>query len=55
MGKMTPEAIQCLKGMLALDPEIRFTAIDALAEPWFDQMREPEIEQIIQNDRMRKA
>ena len=55
MGKMTPEAIQCLKGMLTLDPENRFTAIDALAEPWFDQMREPEIEQLIQNDRIRKA
>ena len=41
--------------MLTLDPEHRFTAIDALAEPWFDQMREPEVEHIIQNDRVRKA
>lgn len=55
MGKMTPEAIQCLKGLLVLDPVERFTAVDALAEPWFDQLREPEIEQIIQQDRARKA
>lgn len=51
MGKMTPEAIQCLKGMLALDPELRFTAIEALAEPWFDNLREPDVEQLIQADR----
>ena len=41
--------------MLALDPEVRFTAIEALAEPWFDCLREPEIEQLIQSDRQRKA
>jgi len=55
MGKMTPEALQCLKGMLALDPERRSTAIEALAEPWFDSLREPEVEQLIQADRQRKA
>lgn len=55
MGKMTPEAIQCLKGFLTLDPENRNTAIDALAEPWFDNLREPMIEEIIQQDRQRKA
>ena len=55
MGKMTPEAIQCLKGMLTLDPDQRLTAAEALAEPWFDNLREPEVEQLIQNDRARKA
>lgn len=44
MGKMTPEAIQCLKGMLELDPEKRLTAVEALAEPWFDDIREVEVE-----------
>ena len=47
MGKMTPEAIQCLKGLLILDPEKRSTAIEALAEPWFDNLREPEVEALI--------
>ena len=41
---MTPEAIQCLKGLLHLDPEHRVTAIEALAEPWFDNLRDPEVE-----------
>jgi serine/threonine protein kinase len=33
--------------MLSLDPEKRLSAADALAEPWFDSMREPEVEQLI--------
>ena len=40
--------------MLHLDHEKRLTAVEALAEPWFDSMREPEVEQLIQNDRERK-
>lgn len=55
MGKMTPEALQCVKGMLALDPDKRLTAAEALAEPWFDNLREPEVEHLIQADRQRKA
>lgn len=55
MGKMTPEALQCLKGMLTMDSEKRLTAVEALAEPWFDSIREPEVEALIQQDRQRKA
>lgn len=55
MGKMTPEAQQCLKGLLSLDPDKRFTALDALAEPWFDSRREPDIDQLIVADRQKKA
>ena len=51
MGKMTEEAIQCLRGMLELDHEKRLTAVEALAEPWFDNIREVEVEQLIQADR----
>jgi len=51
MGKMTPEALQCLKGLLTLDQDNRLTAAEALAEPWFDNLREPEVEQLIQADR----
>ena len=47
MGKMTPEALQCLKGMLMMDAEKRLTAVEALAEPWFDSIREPEVEALI--------
>ena len=41
--------------MLTLDPEKRLSAVEALAEPWFDNLREPEVEQLIQQDRQRKA
>ena len=55
MGKMTPEALQFRKGLLTLDQDNRLTAAEALAEPWFDNLREPEVEQLIQADRQKKA
>ena len=47
LGKMTPEALQVLRGLLQLDPNKRLTAIECLAEPWFDEIREPDVEQLI--------
>jgi serine/threonine protein kinase len=44
---MTPEALQVLRGLLHLDPGKRLTAIECLAEPWFDEIREPEVEKQI--------
>ncbi len=37
-----------MNGMLKMDPEERFTALDALAHPYFDGMREPDIEKLVQ-------
>jgi hypothetical protein len=37
-----------LKGTLTLDPVKRFSAIDCLACGWFDQIREPEIDRLIE-------
>lgn len=37
-----------MSGMLRMDPEQRFTAQDCLAHPYFDGIREPEIEKMIQ-------
>lgn len=34
--------------MLELNPRDRITAIEALADPYFDGMREPEIEELVQ-------
>ena len=51
LGKMTPEALQLLKGTLTLDPTKRLSAIECLAEPWFDEIREPEIDQLIRAHR----
>ena len=44
LGKMSPEALQMLKGTLELDPTKRLSAIECLAEPWFDEIREPEVD-----------
>lgn len=51
---MTPDALQLLKGTLTLDPAKRLTAIECLAEPWFDEIREPEIDQLIRAHRQLK-
>jgi len=47
-GKLTQEALKLLKGTLTLDPVKRFTAIDCLACSWFDQIREPEVDRLIE-------
>jgi len=39
-GKVCPEGLQLLKGLLELDPEQRIDAEAALAHPYFDSMRE---------------
>ena len=47
-GKLSPDALKLLKGTLTLDPTKRFTAIDCLACSWFDPIREPEVDRIIE-------
>jgi len=46
---MSKECISILNGMLTLDPEERFTAMDCLAHAYFDPIREPEVDQMITN------
>ena len=36
-----------VKGMLEMDPEERYTALECLADPYFDGLREPEVERMI--------
>ena len=40
--------------MLTLDPEERLTAIDCLAHHYFDPIREPEVDQMIYEQRQAK-
>ena len=54
IGKMSRDALNLLNGMLALDPEERLSAIDCLAHSYFDQLREPEVDQIITAYRTQK-
>ena len=36
-----------MKGMLEMDPSDRYTALECLADPYFEGLREPEIEKLI--------
>ena len=53
-GKLSPDALKLLKGMLTLDPAKRFTAVDCLACSWFDDIREPEIERLVEANNVLK-
>jgi cyclin-dependent kinase-like len=48
VGKLSSKAISLMTGMLKMDPEDRLTAGECLAHPYFDGIREPEIEKLIQ-------
>jgi serine/threonine protein kinase len=53
-GKLSPDALKLLKGTLALDPTKRFTALECLACSWFDDLREPEVDRLIEAEQQRK-
>jgi serine/threonine protein kinase len=36
-----------MKGMLEMDPTERYNALECLADPYFDGLREPEVEKMI--------
>uniref|UniRef100_A0A5F8H9I4 mitogen-activated protein kinase n=1 Tax=Monodelphis domestica TaxID=13616 RepID=A0A5F8H9I4_MONDO len=46
--RASPQAIDLLEKMLELDVDIRLTATQALAHPFFDQFRDPEEETVAQ-------
>ena len=48
---MDEQSLEVLRGMLMLDPNKRFTAVDFLSCSWFDNLREESVEQLIRNDR----
>ena len=47
VGKLSAKALGLMSGMLRMEPEERLTALECLAHPYFDGMREPEIERMI--------
>ena len=36
-----------MKGMLEMDPSDRYTALQCLADPYFDGLRDEEVEQLV--------
>lgn len=36
-----------MAGMLMMEPEDRYTAADCLADPYFDNIREPEVDKLL--------
>jgi cyclin-dependent kinase-like len=48
VGKMSSKALSLMNGMLNMENDRRFTAIECLAHPYFDGLRSDEIENLIQ-------
>ena len=48
VGKISSKALNLLSGMLTMEVNKRLTAIECLAHPFFDGIREDEIENLIQ-------
>lgn len=38
-----------MKAMLEMDPTDRITAVEALADPYFDGLRDPDVEKLIRD------
>ena len=47
IGKLSKKALNLMKGMLEMDPNERYNALECLADPYFDGLREPEVEKMI--------
>ena len=54
VGKMSAKALSLMNGMLTMEPERRLTAVECLEHPYFDGMRDAEIEEIIHQHRARQ-
>ena len=48
VGKMSSKALSLMSGMLLMEEGKRFTAIECLAHPYFDGLRNDEIDNLIQ-------
>jgi cyclin-dependent kinase-like len=51
VGKLSRKAVSFMAGMLAMNPAERHTALDCLADPYFDEVRDPETEKLISTHR----
>lgn len=49
VGKLSKKALMLMKAMLEMDPTDRITAIEALADTYFDGLRDAEVEKLIRD------
>jgi cyclin-dependent kinase-like len=47
VGKLSKKALSIMKAMLEMDPAQRITALEALADPYFDGIRDAEVEKLL--------
>lgn len=47
VGKLSQKALSLMNGMLKMDPDERMTAMDCLANPYFDGIREEEVQKMV--------
>ena len=48
VGKLSSKALSLMNGLLRIDPAQRLTGLEALAHPYFDGIRDPEVERLVQ-------
>ena len=48
VGKMSASALSVMCGMLNMEVSKRLTAIECLAHPYFDRLRDDEVDNLIQ-------
>jgi hypothetical protein len=44
-----------MSGMLIMEPEERYTALDCLADPFFDNIRDAEVERLLSSYKVNSA
>lgn len=49
IGKLSKKSLSLMSKMLALAPEERYTAADAILHPYFDEVRDPELESLLKS------
>lgn len=54
VGKMSSKAINLMSGMLSMEPLKRLNAIECLAHPYFDGLRDHELDTLIQGHNQMK-
>lgn len=52
VGLLSKKALNLMSGMLKIIPEERLTAAEALLHPYFDGIRDPDLENILKRDKI---